>query len=316
MNPSLPIVICGESLLDVFQNGATPNGLHLDAVVGGSPLNVAAGVQRMGGRAVFLGAVSRDFLGDRILASIEQEGLSTEALVRCDAPTTLSLVGVDAAGVPSYRFYGHGGADRQLLPEHLAALPAQVAAIHFGSYGCVVEPIGSTLRALVEARHRDTVISFDPNVRLNVEPSLAVWREHIEWMAARTHLLKLSDEDFERLYPGEDIEVLAARWLEAGVALVMMTRGGEGAFAWTKAGRVQVAAPKVTVQDTVGAGDTFQAATLIALAEIGRLSPQALADISLDEMSRVADFAARAAAITCTRRGPDLPRRAELRDQV
>ncbi|MGR6806540.1 carbohydrate kinase family protein [Sphaerotilus natans] len=316
MSASLPIVICGESLLDVFQNGATPNGLHLDAVVGGSPLNVAAGVQRMGGRAVFFGAVSRDFLGDRILASIEQEGLSTEALVRCDAPTTLSLVGVDAAGVPSYRFYGHCGADRQLLPEHLAALPAQVAAIHFGSYGCVVEPIGSTLRALVEARHRDTVISFDPNVRLNVEPSLAVWRDHIEWMASRTHLLKLSDEDFERLYPGEDIEVLAARWLSAGVALVMMTRGGEGAFAWTKAGRVQVAAPKVTVQDTVGAGDTFQAATLIALAEIGRLSPQALADISLDEVSRVADFAARAAAITCTRRGPDLPRRAELRDQV
>lgn len=316
MSASLPIVICGESLLDVFQNGATPNGLHLDAVVGGSPLNVAAGVQRMGGRAVFFGAVSRDFLGDRILASIEQEGLSTEALVRCDAPTTLSLVGVDAAGVPSYRFYGHCGADRQLLPEHLAALPAQVAAIHFGSYGCVVEPIGSTLRALVEARHRDTVISFDPNVRLNVEPSLAVWRDHIEWMASRTHLLKLSDEDFERLYPGEDIEALAARWLSAGVALVMMTRGGEGAFAWTKAGRVQVAAPKVTVQDTVGAGDTFQAATLIALAEIGRLSPEALADISLDEVRRVADFAARAAAITCTRRGPDLPRRAELRDQV
>ena len=316
MSASLPIVICGESLLDVFQNGTTPNGLHLDAVVGGSPLNVAAGVQRMGGRAVFLGAVSRDFLGDRILASIEQEGISTEALVRCDAPTTLSLVGVDAAGVPSYRFYGHGGADRQLLPEHLAALPAQVAAIHFGSYGCVVEPIGSTLRALVEARHRDTVISFDPNVRLNVEPSHAVWREHIEWMASRTHLLKLSDEDFERLYPGENIEALAARWLGAGVALVMMTRGGEGAFAWTKAGRVQVAAPKVTVQDTVGAGDTFQAATLIALAEIGRLSPQTLAGISLDEVSRVADFAARAAAITCTRRGPDLPRRAELRDQV
>ena len=211
MSASLPIVICGESLLDVFQNGTTPNGLHLDAVVGGSPLNVAAGVQRMGGRAVFLGAVSRDFLGDRILASIEQEGISTEALVRCDAPTTLSLVGVDAAGVPSYRFYGHGGADRQLLPEHLAALPAQVAAIHFGSYGCVVEPIGSTLRALVEARHRDTVISFDPNVRLNVEPSHAVWREHIEWMASRTHLLKLSDEDFERLYPGEDIEAAARR---------------------------------------------------------------------------------------------------------
>lgn len=316
MSQSLPIVICGESLLDVFQDGPTPTGLKLDAVVGGSPLNVAMGVQRMGQRAVFLGAVSRDFLGDRILRSIQDEQISTEAVVLCDAPTTLSLVGVDAQGVPSYRFYGHGGADRQLLPEHLDRLPAEVAAIHFGSFGCVVEPVGSTIRALVEARHGSTVISYDPNVRLNVEPSLDAWRDNIEWMAQRSHLLKLSDEDFERLYPGQAPADLAARWLAAGVSLVMMTRGGEGALAWTRSGSCEVPAPKVKVQDTVGAGDTFQAATLVALAELGRLSPAGLADISIDDVRRVADFAANAAAITCTRRGPDLPRRAELRSEI
>ena len=86
------------------------------------------------------------------------------ALVRCDAPTTLSLVGVDAAGVPSYRFYGHGGADRQLLPEHLAALPAQVAAIHFGSYGCVVVPVGSPLRARAWNRSAEPVRRSPPPV--------------------------------------------------------------------------------------------------------------------------------------------------------
>jgi fructokinase len=135
-------------------------------------------------------------------------------------------------------------------------------------------------------------------------------------MASRTHLLKLSDEDFERLYPELDPADLAARWLAAGVSLVMMTRGGKGALAWTREGQCEVSAPKVQVQDTVGAGDTFQAATLVALAEIGRLTPDGLAGITLDEVRRVADFAANAAAITCTRRGPDLPRRNELRPSI
>ncbi len=312
MNSSSTVVVCGESLLDVFQDGLTPTGLKLDAVVGGSPLNVAAGVARLGLNSVFFGAVSSDFLGERIEQSIRAEGISMDAVIACDAPTTLSLVGVDAQGVPSYRFYGHGGADRQLLPEHLARVPADVAAFHFGSYACVVEPIGSTIRALIEQRRDSSVISYDPNVRLNVEPRLDVWRDMIDWMSSRAHLIKLSDEDFERLYPDTDIETLAQRWLQRGVKLVMQTRGGEGALAWTSAGHIRVSAPKVQVQDTVGAGDTFQASTLVALAELGLLSPAGLAGITLDQVRTVAGFAANAAAITCTRRGPDLPRRAEL----
>jgi fructokinase len=312
MNQIKTIVVCGESLLDVFGNGETPTGLALDAVVGGSPLNVAMGLARLGQDAVFFGAVSTDFLGARIERTIRAEGIRTDALVRCDAPTTLSLVGVDTAGQPSYRFYGSGGADRQLRTEHLGVLPAQIDALHFGSYACVVEPIASTIRALVEVRYQGAVISYDPNVRLNVEPDLAVWRANVAWMASRTHVLKLSDEDFERLYPDSTPDAQAAVWLAAGVKLVMLTRGGDGALAWTAAGRIEVSAPKVSVQDTVGAGDTFQAATLTALAELGLLTPAGVASLTLAQVEQVARFAAQAAAITCTRRGPDLPRRAEL----
>lgn len=308
----LPIVVCGESLLDVFPDGRTALGLHLDAVVGGSPLNVAIGVQRLGVPALFFGAVSTDFLGERITQALRDEGLSEAALVACDAPTTLSLVGVDARGVPSYRFYGRGGADRQVLPEHMARLPEDVAAFHFGSYACVVDPIGGTVRALTLARRERSVIAYDPNVRLNVEPDLAVWRAQVDWMARHAHLIKLSDEDFGLLYPDATPDELAARWLASGVSLVMMTQGGDGARGWTRAGACAVAAPAVTVRDTVGAGDTFQAATLVALSEYGRLSPAGLADLPLALLGQVMDFAARAAALTCTRRGPDLPRRHEL----
>lgn len=312
-----PLVVCGESLLDVFQERATPGGMLLDAVVGGSPLNVAIGLARLGLPTWFLGGLSSDFMGERIRAHMAQEGLGLEALVTCDAPTTLSLIGVDAAGVPSYRFYGHGGADRQLRPEHLRRLPARIAALHVGSYACVVEPIGSTIRELVQARCADTLIAYDPNIRLNVEPDIEVWQAMLGWMSYRAHLIKLSDEDFERLYPGQDPAALAQRWLQAGVKLVVLTRGGQGASAWQRGAdgadvQVDVAAPRIEVIDTVGAGDTVQAAMLTWLHEHDRLSPAGLAGLDAEQVRDLLDFAVRAAAVTCTRRGPDMPRRGEV----
>lgn len=306
------IVVSGESLLDVFAGAESSNGMALDAVVGGSPLNVALGLARLGRPVMFFGAVSRDFLGERIERLVRAEGIAAQALVRTDAPTTLSVVGVGADGAPSYRFYGTGGADRQLQARDMALLPAGVEAVHVGSYACVVEPIAATMRALVEARRHQGVISYDPNVRLGVEPNPQRWRDVLAWMVSRTHVLKLSDEDFERLYPGADMHAKAAQWLHAGVRVVAITRGGAGASLWTREGRVDVAAPAVTVVDTVGAGDTFQAALLAGLAERGLLSLQGLEGLTLAQGRVVAEFAVQAAAITCTRRGPDLPRRGEL----
>lgn len=305
-------VVCGEALFDVFAAGDTPTGLRLDARIGGSPFNVAVGLKRLGQPVAFLGGVSRGFLGERLLKALREEGVGEQCVQLLDAPTTLSLVGVNAQGVPSYSFYGAGCADRMLPASALDTLPAETQAIHFGSYAMVVDPVASTQRALVEREHRQRVIAYDPNVRLNVEPDLQTWRDTLDWMAARTHLLKVSDEDLALLYPGVPHADLAARWRAAGVAAVVVTRGGEGALAWAGSGEVSVAPVKVEVIDTVGAGDTFQAAMLTALAERGLLSPQALGGIASATWHEVLGFAARAAAITCGRRGADLPRRAEL----
>jgi fructokinase len=304
--------VSGEALLDVFEAGVTRTGLALDAVVGGSPFNVAMGLARLGQPVAFLGAVSRDFLGARIERQVREEGIDTRALVGVDAPTTLSLVGLDAQGHPSYRFYGEGGADRQLQPQHLSALPPQLAGVHIGSYACVVEPIGGTLRALVAQHRTRCPVAYDVNVRLNVQPDLAAWRETLDWMSAQVHLLKLSDEDFERLHPGEAIDTHAAQWLARGVCIVFMTRGAQGASVWTREGRIDVAAPRVEVVDTVGAGDTFQAAALTALSELGLMTASGLAGVTQAQCRTVAEFAVRSAGITCTRRGADLPRRSEL----
>lgn len=305
------IVVSGEALMDVFAEDSTATGLRLDARIGGSPFNVAMGLARLAQPVAFFGALSHGFLGDRLMQALRDEGISTACTARVDAPTTLSLVGLDGRGVPSYDFYGDSAADRRLPLHALARVPAAYA-YHFGSYAMVVEPVASTQRALVERESAGAVISYDPNIRLNVEPDIRVWRDTLAWMVPRSTLLKLSDEDLGLLFPGREPAELAREWLAAGVSLVVVTRGGEGASAWHANGEVRTPPVPVSVVDTVGAGDTFQAALLVALAERGLLSPAGLAGLSVQALQAVLAFAAQAAAITCSRRGADLPRRSEL----
>ncbi len=305
------IVVSGEALMDVFAAGDTASGVMLDARIGGSPLNVAIGLARLAQPVAFFGALSSGFLGDRLLAALHAEGVSSVCTARLDAPTTLGLVGLDARGVPNYAFYGDGAADRLLPLSALARVPL-ASAYHFGSYAMVVEPVAATQRALVEREFARSVIAYDPNIRLNVEPDLARWREALAWMVPRTHLLKVSDEDLGLLFPGATAEQLAKGWLAQGVSLVVVTRGAEGAWAWTARHHAAAAPLPVNLVDTVGAGDTFQAALLTALAERELLSREALRDLERDVLDEALRFATQAAAITCSRRGADLPRRAEL----
>lgn len=310
------IVVCGEALMDVFVGAETPTGVAFDARVGGSPFNVALGLARLGQAVAFFGGVSRGVLGERLLRALRDDGVRTDYVERLDAPTTLGLVALDARGVPEYAFYGAGAADRLLSLDALQALPSQRLALQLGSYAMVVEPAASTLTELVRREHargpQRGVIAYDPNIRLNVEPDLARWRERLHWMAPRTDLLKVSDEDLALLFPGRRIDDFAAGMQALGAGCVVVTRGAEGARAFAASGTAEAAPVPVTVVDTVGAGDTFQAALLTWLAEHDSLSPAAIRALPVHALGAALGFAGTAAAITCSRRGADLPRRHEL----
>ena len=309
------LMVCGEALLDVFAAGETSTGMTLDAKVGGSPFNLAVGLARLGQPAAFFGAVSTGFAGERLMRALAAEGVDSRTVVRNAAPTTLSLIGLDAHGVPSYAFYGEGCADRLLHAADLARVPSNITGLLIGSFATVVEPIASTLRALV-ARERDrergALIAYDPNIRLNVEPDLQRWRDQLAWMLPRTDLLKVSDEDLGLLQPGIAPEAFATEALAQGVAAVVITRGARGALGWTAHASATTAPVPVPVIDTVGAGDTFQAALLTWLAEHAALNANALGGLTHSELHDALGFAARAAAITCSRRGADMPRRCEV----
>jgi fructokinase len=309
-------LVCGEALYDFFCDtrlGEPQSRLNYTAVAGGSPFNVAVGLARLQAPVGLLAGLSTDALGENLVALLAQERVTIDYLQRFDAPTTLAMVSLCGAGIPSYAFRGEGCADRALEPRHLPELDARVTGLHFGSFSLVVEPVGSTLRTLARRERGRRLISYDPNVRLNPAPDIDQWRASVSEMVSLAHLVKVSDEDLALLYPQMPIDQVAQGWLEQGCELVFVTRGGEGAHAYSRShGCVTVAAPVVQVRDTVGAGDTFQAALLTWLHERSKARPGQLRELSASQLEAMLHFACKAAAVTCSRVGPDLPRRSEL----
>ncbi|WP_299395982.1 carbohydrate kinase [Pelagibius sp.] len=306
-------VVCGEALYDVFTLEETDRGFTMDARIGGSPFNVAIGLARLGCDVAFCAGLSSDPLGRRLERHLEAEGVDTRYVVRKDNPTTLALVALGGGGEPHYSFYGHAAADRAVTSADLPTLPETVQAIHFGSFSLAVEPSGASFLEL--ARHAaEKLVSFDPNIRLNVEPDAALWRQRTETFTQIAALVKVSVEDLNILFPEETPEGVIARWHANGVQLVVVTRGSEGALVSLRGEVFEVPGRRVETVDTVGAGDTYQAALLCGLERLGKASKAGLAALSMAECRRLVDFAGMAAAITCTRRGADMPHAAEVPD--
>ena len=305
-------LICGEALFDLFlEDETSPAAMDFAARAGGSPFNVAIGMRRLTAEAGLMTAISTDMMGARLAAILRTESVNDAYLVRTDRMTTLSVVGLDTDGVPAYSFYSAGSADTGLRPEDVPTLGPEVTGLHLGSYSIAVPPVADALAALV-GRAGDRFISLDPNVRPTVEPDMAVWRRRVEVLLPDVDLLKSSSEELEMLYPDLSPSVFALRCIEQGVEMVVVTDGGEAARAWTTTGvEASVVPPRVDVVDTVGAGDTFQAALLYRLAATG--DPYAaIAKMTVAEVRELLQFCAGAAAVTCTRRGADLPRLSEL----
>ncbi len=293
------IVSAGDALVDLVP----------EPVPGGGPMNVAVAAARLGVPSAFIGRVSTDAFGEQIWHHLESNGVDLAAAERGDEPTARAIV----EHVPQlrFRFEGDGTADQALTRADLGRLDPGPHIVHGGTLGLFRGRTAEVLADLAE-RHRG-IVSLDPNVRPQIIDDRAVWmRFHDRWVA-QTHVYRGSDEDFDWIWPGRDIESIAEELLDGVCHAVVLTRGPLGAWAFTASGRVDVAGVSVDVVDTVGAGDTFVAATLVGLHDRGLAGePRALADLEAGDWADIVGLAVRAAAITCSRRGADPPTRAEV----
>ena len=183
----MSILVCGEALVDLVSVQEAGQTRHLPTP-GGSPLNVAVGLARLGVPTDCLGKLSTDKYGEKLYGHLGESGVGTRFVVRSPRPTTVARVEISPEGEPEYVFEIEGSADRSLnvddLPE---VLPAEVDALHFGSYSMALDPTGRTLTALMERERGQCVITFDPNVRPTLVSRLRSYRAAFaHWTRLRT----------------------------------------------------------------------------------------------------------------------------------
>jgi fructokinase len=299
-------VVTGEALIDLVlaRDGS------LDGHPGGGPYNVARTIGRLEQPVAYLGRISTDGFGRRLREQLVADGVALGSAIATDAPTTLALAELDAAGAARYHFYDTGtSAPGLTLEAASAALPEQVSLFYLGTLGLVFEPMASTLEALVTRMDDDTLVALDPNCRPTTITDPAAFRERLARLLVHTDVMKASEDDLAWIAPGSDPVTTARGLLGRDGAVALVTLGGDGALVVTAHDTVEVRAPAVEVVDTIGAGDAFMGAFLahwrsrgFGRAELRRI----------DEVQTAATFACRVAAITCARAGADPPRLAEL----
>ena len=300
------IVCCGEALIDFLPRSGPDGATLFQPFAGGSVLNVAIALGRLGAPAGYFSGLSSDFFGDVLVKALHDSHVDTRFAIVTDRPTTLAFVTL-IDGQARYAFFDEGSAGRMITDADLPAIPLEVSALHFGSISLVGEPGGSALETLMQNESPLRVISLDPNIRPSLIKNRDGYVARIERMVAMSDIVKLSADDLMWLAPATAFEDFAASWLKRGAKLVVLTKGDDGATAISRRHAVSIPGVAVKVADTIGAGDTFSAGIMARLSAKGNLTKKAIAGLAEAEIRDILTFANKAASITVSRPGADPP---------
>ena len=298
----------GECLIDFLplQRGRGTFAFRMHPA--GSILNVAVGLVRLGQPTAFACKIADDSFGRFLRSSIIAEGIDTRFLTITTGRSSLAFVTIKA-GQPTFRFDREGTADTLLtLADVPDALLTETAILHMGSISLLHGTTPATVLATAQMLKGQALLSLDPNVRPDLVHDEHSYRALLQQLIPIVDLLKLSDADLAWLMPHLPAEEALHQLLAQGPALVVVTRGAQGALA-AMAGTSVVSTPSfsVGVIDTVGAGDTFCAALLARLAQRQVVTRVALQNLPSDVLQEILRFCAAAGALNCTRAGAHPP---------
>ncbi|MEM8569946.1 MAG: carbohydrate kinase [Pseudomonadota bacterium] len=307
------ILCCGEALIDMLPAVDVQGQACFAPVSGGAIFNTAIALGRLGAHTGMLTGLSTDMFGQQLETDLKSSRVDTSLVIKSDRPTTLAFVRL-VDGHATYTFYDENSAGRMIAAEDLPSLPGDIVALYFGGISLVSEPGAQAYAALAEAAGQDRAVFVDPNIRPSFIRDVPAYRERMRRVLGCADIAKVSDEDLNWIYPGgEPMTEKVARISGSGPAMVIVTRGGQGATAYLRGGvQVDVMSQKVTVVDTVGAGDTFNAGVLAKLSELGFLSKGSIPEISPEVAEAALAHGAQVAAITVSRAGANPPWQDEL----
>lgn len=293
------ITVIGEALVDIIVDAQG----EVTSVVGGGPLNTARTVARLGVSSQFLGGVSTDPFGQRIMRLLDADGVRLGG-AQVPEPTTLAIAQIDASGAATYRFMLDGTSAAAVTPQAaLAAIDPAARAIHAGTLALVMQPLSDALIAVVGSAREDQIVMIDPNCRPSVD-RLEQLRASLDAVIDRADVVKVSGDDLEYLFPGPELLVAASRLSTDTDSLVLFTDGANAVHVMRGDVDVVLDVPRVPVIDTVGAGDSFSGGFLAWWLHAG-LGRADLAD--LDRVAEAARFGIAVAGITCQRPGAEPP---------
>ena len=319
------IVVIGEALIDLIEDKSAVG--RYQAVVGGANANVAIALARAGAKQQLLARISNDAFGRKIRQRLVENKVGLTYAIEAKEPTSVAIASIGAAGGASYSFYVENTADwgwtKDELPTEQTLASIGATAIQFGCLSMAIPPGNAVIEAWLEKFFEKDLLTLSHDV--NVRPALGFDRNkeraRIERVNSFSHLIKASDDDINWLYelePGTNVDQIAWDWIGESSKIVFVTRGGDGVSIYRKEKtRLDILSRKVSVQDTVGAGDTFCANTLAQLQKLNALGSGAfekLAELTNLELIEIARVSAVAASMACEKTGAEPPTESELAD--
>lgn len=306
----MTVAVLGEALIDLIVGEDGAYRPHL----GGSPYNVAIGLARQGIDVSYLSPFSDDSFGDRLRDALRNEGIATPIARRSLWPTSLALVTIDSHGMPSYRLYREGIADKDTSFEEIRTnLPENLKVFHTGSLAITPSQLPKIHDLFALMHEHGVVISLDINIRLRASIDTEAYLKGVLSLLPLADIVKASDEDLEPFQFASSPRGAAERAYEQmGSGMLVLTEGNGGALLHTAKGKIEKASyPIAKIEDTVGAGDTFHSAFLASLCRANAIKGP-YRDIDADVLGDAVDFACAAAAINISRAGCSPPTQTEV----
>lgn len=305
------ILCCGEALIDMLPRETTLGEKAFAPYAGGAIFNTAIALGRLGVPTGFFTGLADDMMGDVLRDTLRESNVDFAYCAITSRPSTIAFVKL-VDGHATYAFYDEGTAGRMITEAELPKLGEGCEALHFGAISLISEPCGTTYETLLEREHQTRVISLDPNIRPGFIKDKTAHLDRIKRMAALSDIVKFSDEDLAWFGIDGDEESLARYWLGQGAKLVIVTRGSDGATGYSARHKVTVPSKNVTVVDTVGAGDTFDAGVLASLKMQNLLTKAQVAGLAEKQIAMALQLGAAAAAVVVSRAGANPPWLKEL----